>query len=89
MVNLSKKCFIEKFFSLSANVDFSGAYIAANRNITGLHLGWIVGYSDDYNQYTLVTAKRLLRNFRTLDAAIEFVSENNLGDLGSVNVSFA
>lgn len=86
MSELKKKEFIAKVKKLNCGSN-DLVWIAANR-ADGVLAGWIVGFSEqDEDQCVLVTDKGLLRNFKTVDSAIDFVAMNDLSD-GAVSVAY-
>ena len=90
MSELKKKEFIAKVKKLNIScVSSELIWVCANRTMNGVLTGWIIGFSEyDKDQCVLVTDKGLLRNFKTIDSAVDFVAMNDLGD-GSINVSYA
>ena len=70
--------------------NFDGVWVAANRDKGDRLTGWLLGISDgELDQVMLITDKGTLRNFKTLDSAILFVSENGLREFGNVFVSYS
>lgn len=89
MSELKKKEFIAKVKGLSCScISAELIWICANRTTSGVLAGWIIGFSEyDEDQCVLVTDKGLLRNFKTIDSAVDFVQANELAD-GSINVAY-
>ena len=90
MATLKKKEFIAKVKELNekwASDDL--VWVCANYSTNGDQSGWVVGFSQsDGDQYVLSTDKGFLRNFKTADAAIDFVATNDLTEC-SVRVDYA
>ena len=90
MATLKKKEFIAKVKELNVScVSRELIWICANYSTNGDQSGWVVGFTEnDKEQCVLVTDKGLLRTFKTIDAAVDFVAANDLSD-GSVNIAYA
>ena len=56
---------------------YDGLYIQNRSDEKGGLIGWVIGINDgDYDQTLLFTDKNKLRLFKTVDAAISFLSDN-------------